>query len=105
TRSAPFVITIYWIITRIIKTTNPTKGLFPITKEPNVSTTPPASAFDKIDLVVETFKPRRNNVNNSSNEGKMENCNASCVFIDTKITSSASEILQRMSTLNSHPGN
>src|SRR5690625_2090458 len=89
----------------MINTTNPTNGLFPITKETDVSTTPPASAFDNIDLVVETFNPRRNNVNSNNKEGNIENCKASCVFIDTKITSNAREILQRMSTLNSHPGN
>src|SRR5690625_1759245 len=88
----------------MINTTNPTSGLLPITNEPNVSTTPPASAFDKIDRVVETFKPRRNNVSNNNKEGNMENCSASWVFMDTKMTRSASEILHKISTLNNHPG-
>src|SRR5699024_10870813 len=79
-------------------------GLFPITKEPKVSTTPPASALDKIDLVVDTFNPKRNNVNSNNSEGNIENCNASCVFMETRMTSKASEILSKMSTLNNHPG-
>ena len=40
-----------------MKTTKPTRTLPPTTNVPNVSTTPPASPFDKIDLVVETFRP------------------------------------------------
>src|SRR5690625_5739518 len=93
------------MITRMIKTTNTTSVLSPITYEPNVSTTPPASALAKIDLVVETFNPRRNNVSNNSKEGNIENCNASWVFIDTKMTINAREILHKMSILNNHPGN
>ena len=93
------------MMTKMIKTTKPTSGLLPMTKEPNVSTTPPASAFAKIDLVVETLIPRRNNVNNSNNEGNIENCNGSCVFIDTKMTKNANEKLIKIRTLNNHPGN
>ena len=43
TRSEPFVITIKLIITKIKNTTNPTIIFPPTTKDPNVSTTPPAS--------------------------------------------------------------
>src|SRR5699024_520903 len=93
------------MITKIINTTKPTSGLFPITKEPNVSTTPPASASESIERVVETFKPKRNNVNSNNNDGKIENCNASCVFIDTKMTISASDMLHNIKTLRSQPGN
>src|SRR5690625_2358166 len=92
------------MITRMIKTTNTTSVLSPITYEPNVSTTPPASALAKIDLVVETINPRRNNVSNNSKEGNIKNCNASWVFIDTKMTINAREILHKMSMLNNHPG-
>lgn|SRR5690625_3123230 len=88
----------------MVKTTNPTRGLFPITKVPKVSTTSPASAFDKIDLVVETFKASRNNVNNNNKEGKIENCKASFVFIETKITTKAKDILIKINMLNNHPG-
>src|SRR5699024_6435653 len=79
------------MITKIRKTTKPTRGLSPITNEPNVSTTPPASALDNIDLVVETFNPRRNNVSNNNKEGKIEK--------------SAREILHKIRILNNHPGN
>src|SRR5690625_353664 len=92
------------MMTNIIKTTKPTRGLFPMTKEPKVSTTTPASAFDKIDRVVETFRPKRNKVNNSKREGKIENCRAFCVFIDTKMTSKAKEIFSKIRILNSQPG-
>src|SRR5699024_10779599 len=90
---------------KIKKTTKPTSGLSPITNEPNVSTTPPASALDKIDLVVETFNPRRNNVSNNNKEGKIENCNGCFVFIETNITMNAREILHKICILNNHPGN
>src|SRR5690625_3145232 len=104
TRSAPFVMTINWIMTKIINTTKPTSGLFPITNEPNVSTTTPASAFDKIDRVIETLSTRRNNVKSSKSDGKIENCNACCVFIDTSMTIKASEIFINMRILSNHPG-
>ena len=58
TRSAPLVITIKLIMTRMKNTTRPTKTFPPTTKEPNVSTTPPASPSDRIARVVETFKAR-----------------------------------------------
>src|SRR5699024_11981409 len=90
---------------KIKKTTKPTSGLSPITNEPNVSTTPPASALEKIDHVVETFNQKRNNVSNNNKERKIENCNGSFVFIETNITMSAREILHKISILNNHPGN
>src|SRR5699024_12542450 len=90
--------------TNITKTKKPTTGLFPKTKEPKVSTTPPASASDKIERVVETFKPKRNSVKSKSKERNIENSNASFVFIETKITSKAKEILVKISMLNNHPG-
>src|SRR5699024_1537152 len=93
------------MMTKITNTTKPTNGLLPMTNEPNVSTTPPSSASDKIDLVVDTFNPSRNKVNSNKREGNMENCSASCVFIDTKITISAKEMLHKIRILNSHPGN
>src|SRR5699024_8463069 len=93
------------MITKIRKTTKPTRGLSPITNEPNVSTTPPASALDNIDLVVETFNPRRNNVSNNNKEGKIENCNGSFVFIETKMTMSVREMLHKIRMLNNHAGN
>src|SRR5699024_10722560 len=77
TRSAPFVITINCIITKMIKTTKPTNGLSSITKEPNESTTTHAYTLDKNNLVVKTFKQRRNKVSNNNKEGKIENCNVS----------------------------
>src|SRR5699024_2665669 len=86
-------------------TTKPTNGLLPITNDPNVSTTLPASAFDKVERVVDTFKPNRTKVNNNSKEGKMENCNASCVIMETRMTISANEILHKIRMLSSHPGN
>ena len=49
--------------------TKPTKGFPPITKSPKVSTTFPASCSDKIERVVDTFKPKRNNVKSNNNEG------------------------------------
>src|SRR5699024_9629933 len=92
-------------MTNIMNTTNPTRGLFPITKDPKVSTTPPASAVAKMDLVVDTVKPRRNNVSNNNKDEQMENFNCSCIFIDNNMTINAKEILHKISTLNSHPGN
>src|SRR5699024_1869442 len=86
------------------KTTKPTSGLSPITKEPNVSTTPPASALDKMERVVDTLRPKRNKVRSNNKEGKTENCNVSSIFIETRITMSASEILHKISTLSNHPG-
>src|SRR5690625_8005605 len=91
-------------MTNIINNTNPTRGLFPITKDPKVSTTPPASAVAKMDLVVDTFKPRRNNVSNNNKDGKMKNCNGSCIFIDTNMTINAKELLHKINKLNSHHG-
>src|SRR5699024_4014265 len=88
-----------------MNTTKPTSGLSPITNVPNVSTTPPASASDRMDLVVETLRPKRNNVKSNKREGKIENCNASLVFIDTKITIRASVMLHKINILNSHQGN
>src|SRR5699024_11820143 len=90
-------------MTNIMNTTNPTRGLFPITKDPKVSTTPPASAVAKMDLVVDTFKPRRNNVSNNNKDGKMENCNGSCIFIDTNMTINDKEILHKINTHKNHP--
>src|SRR5690625_7724899 len=89
----------------MINTTKPTSGLSPITKLPNVSTTPPASALESMDLVVETFNPNLNNVNSNRREGKIENCKDSCVFMETKMTMSAIDILHKISMLKSHPGN
>ena len=60
-------------MTKIAKTTKPTKGLPPITNDPNVSTTLPASASARIERVVETFKPNRNSVMTNNNEGNTEN--------------------------------
>src|SRR5690625_4848256 len=57
-----------------------------------------------MDLVVETFNAKRNNVSNSNNEGNIENCSASCVFIDTKITTKARDIFTNIKILSSHPG-
>src|SRR5690625_6983251 len=88
----------------MINTTKPTSGLSPITKLPNVSTTPPASALESMDLVVETFNPNLNNVNSNRREGKIENCKDSCVFMETKMTMSAIDILHKISMLKSHPG-
>src|SRR5699024_2805487 len=93
------------MITKIRKTTKPTRGLSPITNEPNVSTTPPASALDNIDLVVETFNTRRNNVCNNNKERQIENCNHCFVFIENKMTMCEREILQKIRMLNNHPGN
>src|SRR5699024_8753900 len=93
------------MITKIRKTIKPTRGLSPITNEPNVSTTPPASALEIIDVDVERFNTRRNNVSNNNKEGKIENCNRSFVFIETKMTMSAREILHKIRLLNNHPGN
>src|SRR5699024_12799051 len=92
------------MITKMQNTTKPTREFPPITKEPNGSTTPPASGFDKIEGVVETFKPRLNNVSNNNSEGKIENCNASCVFIDTRTTISANDIFIMIKILNNQPG-
>ncbi len=36
---------------------------------------------------------------------EIENCNGSCVFIDTKMTKNANEKLIKIRTLNNHPGN
>src|SRR5690606_26996901 len=93
------------MMTKMIKTTNPTNGLLPMTNEPNVSTTPPASAFPTIARAAETFGPRRNNVNINNKDGKTENCNASWMYIATNTTSKANEIFNKISTLSSHPGN
>src|SRR5699024_9849233 len=92
-------------MTRMAKTTKPTSGLLPITNEPNVSTTPPASALDNIDRVVDTFRPSLNNVSNKRREGNIENCSGSCVFMETRITTSASDILHNIRMLKSQPGN
>src|SRR5699024_8914428 len=98
------VITKNLIITKIINTTNPTIGLSPITKLPNVSTTPPASASDRIDLVVVTLKPRRTNVKSNKREGKIENRNGSWVFIETTITINTDDLLHKLCMLTSQPG-
>src|SRR5699024_5308780 len=92
-------------MTRMAKTTKPTSGLLPITNEPNVSTTTPASAFDQIDRHVDTLRTNLNRVNNKRRDGNIENCNASCVFIETRMTISAKEILQSIRKLSNHPGN
>src|SRR5699024_6221746 len=65
----------------------------------------PASPFPKIERVVETFSPKRNNVTNKSNVGKTENCNGSCVFMATKIIIRAREILTKINTSNTGGGN
>src|SRR5699024_8326370 len=88
-----------------MNTTKPTSGISPITNVQNVSTTPHASASYRMDLVVETLRHKRNNVKSNKREGKIENCNASWVYIDTKITINASVMLHKINILNSHPGN
>ena len=51
------------MMTKIKNTTKPTTIFPPATNDPNVSTTPPASPSAKMARVVETLRPRRNNVN------------------------------------------
>src|SRR5699024_12461868 len=92
-------------MTRMAKTTQQTSGLLLITNEPNVSTTPPASAFDKIGRVVDTLRPNLNRVNNKRRDVNIENWNASCVFIETRMTISAKEILQSIRKLSNNTGN
>jgi hypothetical protein len=86
------------------KITKPTSALFPVTKVPNVATTPPASAFAKIERVVDTFNPNLNKVSNNKRDGKMENCNASVVFIATKMTMRANVIFMSIKILKSTGG-
>jgi hypothetical protein len=90
---------------KMIKTTNPTRIFPPVTKVPKVSTTLPASPSAKIARVVETFNPKRNKVNNKINDGKIENCNGSFIFIDVRMTNNAREILIIIKKLNNQPGN
>ncbi|MMZ58449.1 hypothetical protein D1872_204300 [compost metagenome] len=93
TRSEPFVITKKLINVKIKKTTKPTIALPPITNEPNDSITFPASPCDRMFLVDDTFNARRNSVVIKSNDGKIENCEGSFVFIATNKIVSDSEIL------------
>ncbi|EMI13390.1 flagellar biosynthesis protein a [Bacillus stratosphericus LAMA 585] len=90
---------------RIRKTTRPTSILPPTTNDPNVSTTLPASPVDKIERVVEMLSPKRNSVKSKSNDGKMENCSGSCMFIVVRSTISAREILIIIKILNRTGGN
>src|SRR6478609_11957522 len=93
------------MIIKIMKTTKPTNGLPPITKWPNVSTTPPASPVPKIERVVDTFKPNRNSVRTSSKDGNTDSSKGSFIFMETSSTSSASGMLIMIKILNNHDGN
>ena len=55
--------------------------LLPITKLPKASITFPASAFPRISLVEEIFNDNLNKVVIKSNEGKIENCRGSFIYI------------------------
>ena len=59
----------------------------------------------KIARVVETFNPKRNNVNNNNKEGKIENSNASCHIHCAKNNNNANVILIIIKKLNNHDGN
>ena len=104
TRSEPFVITIKLIMTSIKNTTKPTKMFPPTTKDPNVSTTAPASPPDKIALVVETFSASRNNVSTNKREGKIEKSSAVRIFIAASRVSNAKAILIIIKKLRSVGG-
>ncbi|MNI69993.1 hypothetical protein D3C73_1257740 [compost metagenome] len=80
-------------MTKIRKTTKPTT-IFPwATKEPKVATTLPASPCERMFLVVDTLRARRNKVVINSKAGKMENSKALCVFIPTTKINNAIDIL------------
>ena len=85
----------------IINTINPTMILPFKTKFPNVSITFPAyPSLERISLVEETFKPKRNNVLISSIEGKIENCSGSWMYIVIKRIINDNAILMTNMYLN-----
>jgi len=94
TLSAPRVITINCMITKIRKIINPTTVLPPTTKEPKVAITSPAWALRRIRRVEEILRARRNIVIISSNDGKTENSKGSTLNMDTMRITRAKEILK-----------
>ena len=82
TRSAPLVMTMNCTNTMMRKISTPTTILPWVIMLPKEAMTLPAKPpFVKISRVEDTLSPRRNNVVMSSREGKMENCNASEMFM------------------------
>jgi len=77
----------------IKKTMNPTTTLSCITNVPKALTTSPGLPSARISLVDDIFSESRNTVVINSNEGKMENCNASLVYTVFNRIITDSEIL------------
>ena len=102
--SAPFVITINWMITSIKNITSPTTKLPPATKPPNVWIISPASACRSINLVEATLRESRNSVTKRSSEGKVDNSRASFEDNVTIKTATARDILQARSMSNNMVG-
>ncbi|MBA7704123.1 hypothetical protein ES703_112923 [subsurface metagenome] len=103
-RSAPFVITINCITTRIKKITSPTTKLPPATKPPKAWIIFPALPCRSINLVEATLRERRNSVTKRSREGNVDNSRGS--FEDKVIIkmASANDILQARSISNNIVG-
>ncbi len=103
-RSAPLVMTMNWMMTRIRKMTRPTTRLPPATNSPNVWMIRPASPCRRINRVEATFRDRRNSVVNSSREGNVDSSSASRDESVTMSTAIDSEMLHARSRSSSIVG-